>query len=202
MPEVEEKVIGPVRAEILTEKKAIEIEALDTHEDQFKKKRRAGERWLVTLKEAASYIPEVNERVTRTLELTTLNNRQYCTIENPIDKKTGLPRFGLREVRRGEGDGTSFFLQPGEELVNGRVEDVLVLGPDEALLLQAYEAFEDKSEGKAVKRSPGEKWMIRGPLEYIPPVEVGILEKRKTIPLDETERGSTLGTSTQGRCGL
>ena len=34
---------------------------------------------------------------------------------------------------------------------------------------------------------PGDRWMIRGPLEYVPPVEVEVATKRKAIPLDENE---------------
>lgn len=36
-------------------------------------------------------------------------------------------------------------------------------------------------------RQPGDRWMIRGPLEYVPPVEVDVATKRKAIPLDENE---------------
>ncbi|CAF3454583.1 unnamed protein product, partial [Rotaria sp. Silwood2] len=32
-----------------------------------------------------------------------------------------------------------------------------------------------------------DKWVIRGPKEYIPPVQVEVLQKRKAIPLDENE---------------
>ena len=38
-----------------------------------------------------------------------------------------------------------------------------------------------------VNRRPGDRWMIRGPLEYVPPVEVEVVTKRKAIPLDENE---------------
>ncbi len=34
---------------------------------------------------------------------------------------------------------------------------------------------------------PGDRWMIRGPLEYVPPVEVDVVTKRKALPLDENE---------------
>lgn len=37
------------------------------------------------------------------------------------------------------------------------------------------------------QRQPGDRWMIRGPLEYVPPVEVEVVTKRKAIPLDENE---------------
>jgi len=57
------------------------------------------------------------------------------------------------------------------------------LAEEEALLLRAKEAFEDGQ----VKHSPGDRWMIYGPTDYIPPVQVEIVEKRKAIPLDENE---------------
>ena len=34
---------------------------------------------------------------------------------------------------------------------------------------------------------PGDKWMIRGPKEYVPPVEVEVVMKRQAVPLDENE---------------
>lgn len=40
-------------------------------------------------------------------------------------------------------------------------------------------------EGKQME--PGTKWMIEGPCEYIAPIEVEIVEKRKLVPLDENE---------------
>ena len=57
------------------------------------------------------------------------------------------------------------------------------MGEQEALLLRAKENFKDNE----IFRKSGEKWMIRGPCEYIPPVEVEILELRHSIPLDENE---------------
>ena len=38
-----------------------------------------------------------------------------------------------------------------------------------------------------VNRRPGDRWMIRGPLEYVPPVKIEVVTKRKAIPLDENE---------------
>ena len=32
--------------------------------------------------------------------------------------------------------------------------------------------------GKKVHRTPGESWMVHGPTEYFPPIEVGTPEKR------------------------
>jgi len=87
--------------------------------------------------------------------------------------------MGAKQLRRGE---QSFFLLPGERLESG-IQSVYVLESDEALLLRAREAFKDE-EGP---RQPGDRWMIYGPCDYVPPVEVEIVERRKAIPLDETE---------------
>ena len=38
-----------------------------------------------------------------------------------------------------------------------------------------------------VDRMPGDRWMIRGPIEYVPPVEVEVVTRRKAMPLDENE---------------
>jgi major vault protein len=38
-----------------------------------------------------------------------------------------------------------------------------------------------------VNRAPGDRWMIRGPTEYVPPVEVEVVTRRTAIPLDENE---------------
>lgn len=178
LPCVEEEVVGTVDAKVLTDKDAIHLEALKSFTDAFGKPRAAGEQWLVTNKDVATHIPDVYERVLADVKVTTLNNRQYCVVVDPVDKN-GKNRFGELEIRRGE---LSFFLHPGERLRSG-IENIVVLGNDEALLLKALELFTD---GK-VQRKPGEKWMIRGPAEYIPPVQVAVLERRQAIALDENE---------------
>ncbi len=38
-----------------------------------------------------------------------------------------------------------------------------------------------------VDRQPGDRWMLKGPMEYIPPVEVEVIATRKAIPLHENE---------------
>merc|ERR1711977_170483 len=101
----------------------------------------------------------------------------------------GTQRLGMSELRKGE---ASFFLQPGETLKNG-IESVIVLADDEALLLQAVEGYDDADIDKdsgvetIIRRAPGDRWMVYGPREYIPPTEVNIIEKRQKIPLDENE---------------
>ena len=38
-----------------------------------------------------------------------------------------------------------------------------------------------------VERKPGDRWMMRGPMEYVPPVQVEVVAKSAAIPLDENE---------------
>jgi major vault protein len=180
LPTVEEEVVGFVNAKVLTDKDAIHVEALRSFTDIFGKKRRAGEQWLVTNKNAATHIPDVYEKVLADIKVTTLNNRQYCVVLDPVDQ-AGRNSVGSKEIRRGE---VSFFLHPGERLRNG-IESVIVLGKDEAILLKAVETFDDAISKGA--RKPGEKWMIYGPAEYVPPVQVELLERRQAIALDKNE---------------
>ena len=76
----------------------------------------------------------------------------------------------------------SFFLLPGERLEKG-IQNVYILGEDEGLILKTTEEFMDGKD----KRAPGDRWMIRGPREYVPPVEVEVVSQRKAIPLDANE---------------
>ena len=76
----------------------------------------------------------------------------------------------------------SFFLLPGERLEKG-IQNVYILGEDEGLILKTTEEFMDGED----KRAPGDRWMIRGPREYVPPVEVEVVSQRKAIPLDANE---------------
>jgi major vault protein len=176
---VEEEVVETVNAFVLTDKKALHLRATKTFTDARGKKRRAGEEWLVTLADAESHLPDVFEKVVGEVPVTVLNSRQYCVIVDPVDAKTGKPQLGKRELRKGE---VSFFLRPGERLEDG-IQNVHILDSEEALLLRAREAFVDGKDA----RKPGDRWMIYGPCDYVPPVNVTIVERRRVIPLDENE---------------
>lgn len=60
-------------------------------------------------------------------------------------------------------------MQPGEELEKNKINDVIVLGEDEALLLKAKTLYIDEDKKKY---QPGSIWMKMGPCDYIPPIEV------------------------------
>lgn len=178
LPGVDEEVVGLIDAYILTERTALHLRARRTFTDIRGHEHRAGEEWLVTLAETEAHIPDIYEEVIGEVDMTTLGEREWCLVANPVDG-TGQQQWGLREVRKGR---TWFFLHPGEVLEGG-IRQVYVLGEQEALLLQSREAFTDG----ATERKPGDLWMIEGPTDYIPPVQVEVLERRKAIPLDKNE---------------
>jgi len=51
--------------------------------------------------------------------------------------------------------------------------------------LRARDSYVDPESKK--ERKAGDRWMVEGPCDYVPPVEVEVVEKRKAIPLDENE---------------
>ena len=77
-------------------------------------------------------------QVVGVVNVTTLTNRQYCIILDPVGKDR-KPQLGQKKLIKGE---KSFFLQPGERLEKG-IQNVFVLGEDEGLILKANEAFKD-----------------------------------------------------------
>jgi major vault protein len=76
----------------------------------------------------------------------------------------------------------SFFLKPGEVLES--INDIHVLEEDESLLLICKEKF---IEENGSERVAGDRWLIIGPCEFVPSIEVEVVEKRKAIPLEHNE---------------
>ncbi len=182
LPGVDEEIASIINACVLTERKALHLRAKRTFTDIFGRQRKAGDEWLVTIDDAEIHIPDVYEEVVGEVAITTLSDREWCTVVDPIGED-GKPQLGKREIRQGR---TSFFLHPGESLENG-IQKVYVLGEQESLLLRAKEAFTEGAGDNLIQRQPGDLWMIAGPRDYIPRVEVEVLEKRKAIPLDKNE---------------
>lgn len=178
LPGAYEEVVDVVNAYVLTEKKALHMRSLKTFKDDFGVVRKNGEEWLIKMSDTETHIPNVYEEVIGVVNITTLTNRQYCVVLDPVDAK-GNPQFGRKKLMKGE---KSFFLMPGERLEKG-IQNIYVLGEDEGLILKAVEGFVDSG----TERKPGDRWMIRGPVEYVPPVEVEVVTKRTAIPLDENE---------------
>ncbi|XP_070703289.1 major vault protein [Pempheris klunzingeri] len=203
LPGAHEEVIDIVNAFILTDKKALHVRALRPFKDTGGRDRRTGEEWLVTMADREAHIPSVAEEVVGVVDVTTLSSRQYCVVLDPVGPD-GKPQLGQKRVVKGE---RSFFLQPGEHLERG-IQDVYVLSEEEGLVLRAVEAFNDieereeeeeeeeeevmqerakRSRRSGVLRRPGDRWMLRGPIEYVPPATVEVMLRRQAIPLDENE---------------
>lgn len=49
------------------------------------------------------------------------------------------------------------------------------------------EEGESRTKKGGIQRRPGDRWMLRGPIEYVPPATVEVLLSRDAIPLDENE---------------
>uniref|UniRef100_A0A4W5PDM0 Major vault protein n=1 Tax=Hucho hucho TaxID=62062 RepID=A0A4W5PDM0_9TELE len=176
LPGAHEEVLDIVNAFILTDKKALHVRALRPFRDAGGRDRRTGEEWLVTMAEREAHIPSVAEEVVGVVNVTTLSSRQYCVILDPVGPD-GKPQLGQKRVCKGE---RSFFLQPGEHLEEG-IQDVYILSEEEGLVLRAL------SRRGGVQRRPGDRWMLRGPIEYVPPAAVEVMLRRQAIPLDENE---------------
>lgn len=200
LPGAHEEVVDIVNAFILNDKKALHVRALRPFKDAGGRQRHTGEEWLVTIADRDAHIPSVSEEVVGVVDVTTLSSRQYCVILDPVGTD-GKPQLGQKRVVKGE---RSFFLQPGEHLENG-IQDVYVLSEEEGLVLRAVEAFNDideqeyeeegdeeeertkRSRKDGMLRRPGDRWMLRGPIEYVPPATVDVVLRREAIPLDENE---------------
>jgi len=182
LPGVYEEIVSNFSASFLTDKRAVHVSATQTFTDRSGTQRKSGEEYLVTSKEMESFIPDVYETVVGNVDITTLTNRQYAIVLNPVGSD-GKPRLGSKKLIKGE---VSFFLQPGESLEGG-IKNVFVLGDQEGIVLKAIEGFSDTSVVPTVERQPGDLWMLKGPMEYIPSVHVEVVTKRRAIPLHENE---------------
>lgn len=183
LPTVDEKVVALVEPQSLLQTRALHLRAIDTFKDVYGIARKAGEEWLVTHEMAEKHLQDVYEEIVGAVNITVLTKLQYCVVLDPV--KNGKNQYGARELRKGE---SCFFLLPGERLEGG-IQNIYVLGQEEALLLRAKEQFVDTSSepGKSIPRTPGDLWMIGGPCDYVPTVEVEVVQKRQSIPLDENE---------------
>jgi len=182
LPGVFEEVIQIVDGHTLTLNNALHLKAEKSLVDGIGKKRVAGEEYLITEEDAQLYIPEVGEIVHKEIERTVLAKQQFCVVLNPYTAD-GTQMFGRRELRKGE---CSFFLKPGEKLESG-IQNAYLLQDDEGLILRAMENHVDSTGDAPVNRTPGDTWMMTGPLVYIPPVEVKVVDLRKPIALSKNE---------------
>jgi major vault protein len=172
MPTAEIQIIETRKGYVLNDFTALHLRALQDFTDFYGKKRRAGEEWLIDKSVKDVHIIDAPEDLVQEKKIIVLTQNQFCIIKNPICKKTGMPLFGRSEIRRGE---AKFFLQPKEELYEG-IKNIMVINEEEALLVRAMVPYFDKRTKKDYK--PGQKWLIKGPIDFIPENEIEVIEKR------------------------
>ncbi|XP_033098795.1 major vault protein-like [Anneissia japonica] len=188
LPGVFEEYVEEIKAYVLNDNIGLHMLAEHNCVDALGRKRKAGQSWLITKDQAEAYIPEIGEVVTNIVQKTVLAKGEYCVIYDPVDA-AGKVQLGQKELRKGV---SCFFLHPNEEIFHG-IKKEFVLSEDEAVVLVAVEAFKDDAfPGKPI-RNPGDRWMIRGPASYIPPIQVKVMDQglkqfvRKAISLAENE---------------
>lgn len=181
IPSAEEEIVKLEKAIILSNMIGIIIEASSSFVDIYGINRKPGETWLLTSQETSIHIIDVNERLKSIINRTVLSKDDYCYIRNPYNDKLKKNEYGKVIVKTGE---DSFFLKPDEVLVEGKILKKRVLSKDLALLVLCNQEFTDESQ---VVRRPGERWLVKGPCSYVPPVEVKILEDRERICLNDSE---------------
>jgi len=175
---INEVMVEIVTGNILTDKRALQLTATRTFTDVYGVTRKAGEEWLVTKDMGSVHICDVYEKIVQQVDITVLKNNEYCYLLNPLEN--GVNQMGRKILIKGP---KAFFLKPGE-LLDGGIKQNYILSDDEGLLLKAVEPFVSETEGK---KAAGDYWMVHGPRNYVPEVEVQVVERRKAIPLDTTE---------------
>jgi major vault protein len=185
-----EILIDAVRGKIINDKQALRIEAKNSFVDLYGVSRSAGEIWLITSDISSTHIEDVHETILDMKDKIVLNRWQYCIILDPVEfdetnenkkyMRKAVNQFGKKILRRGE---ASFFLMPGERLIDNKIHENIILASDQALLVKAIENYEDEYG----KHLAGERWMIYGSRNFVPPIEIEIIEIRNTIPMDDSE---------------
>lgn len=179
MESINEKSISSCPTEIIDDNHALHLKANNTFIDSYGNQRNAGDEYLITRDISNLHCYGVYEEIISLNKRVVLTCDEYVIIENPYNPLTRKNELGKLKQIEGE---SSFFLYPGE--IMRPIQSVYVLTEQDALLLQAIESYKDDKNNKVVS---GEKWMIKGPCRYVPPIEVRVLESRNVIPLDKTE---------------
>ncbi|GFR87232.1 major vault protein-like [Elysia marginata] len=183
LPGVFEEVISVDKSYTITPHTALHLKATMTLTDVMGSHRHAGEEWLLTSDMTPEYLGQVGVKVVKVVKLTVVRKGQYAVILNPVDEN-GKAQLGQKSLRVGL---CSFFVHPYESLDKQTVQNARILSEQESLVLRAINDFTETVEGKKIKRKTGDQWLINGPCNYIPPVEVEIIKQRSTIPLNKND---------------
>ena len=180
--DLKERRVRKVLSVTLATNEGVHVSANKAFVDSNGVRRRAGDTWTILSEETESFLPPPEVKVVKKIKKVILKEEEYCYLNDPWDAEAKRNRLGTKVLKVGP---DSFYLQPFES--NSLISTRYHLEDEDALLLVANEAFQDTSDATPIERKAGVSWMIRGPRSYCPPVEVKVLEKRRSIPLSETE---------------
>mmetsp|Transcript_6448 Transcript_6448/g.18275 ORF Transcript_6448/g.18275 Transcript_6448/m.18275 type:complete len:486 (+) Transcript_6448:89-1546(+) len=204
IPDVSQRVVGVRDSVVLSDRLGLWVRAERAFYDEvFGKSRVAGEEWLVTAADTPAFLPVAEVTVFARVQPVTLKADEYCTITNPRDSETGTLLYGRVVVRRGI---ANLFPSPGEEF--SRVRKAIVLDHTTAVALIATQTFvdlpapvsreewenqsrwtdEEKVAANGVRRKAGERWLVYGPREFVPPPQAEFTVMSALLPVDPLQK--------------
>uniref|UniRef100_A0A673BLD6 Major vault protein n=1 Tax=Sphaeramia orbicularis TaxID=375764 RepID=A0A673BLD6_9TELE len=172
LPGAHEEVIDIVNAFILTDKKALHVRALRPFKDAGGRDRRTGEEWLVTMADRGGERGQCDHAELQTV----------LRGPGPV-RPDGKPQLGKKRVVRWVRTRAS----GGPDVWSSSNMSFVSLRGSEAEEEELMQERAKRSRRSGVLRRPGDRWMLRGPIEYVPPATVEVVLRRQAIPLDENE---------------
>ncbi|EGC33256.1 hypothetical protein DICPUDRAFT_95079 [Dictyostelium purpureum] len=170
---------------VLNDNKAIIVKATRKFTDDDGIERKKGDTWLITKSDTPLYLPQPTVKVEKEVNITSLTALQYTIIDNPWDEETQSNKLGERKIVKGP---KNFFTFPGESYTT--VHNVMVLEAEDAVHVKVMENFEEtivvpgennNNTIKTIQRKSGTKYDVFGPREYIPPLTVEVIKRKKAI---------------------
>lgn len=118
---------------------------------------------------------KANERLLTKKACVVVGEDQYVIIQNPLDPKTGKCRIGDREVIV----GPRVLALAYDEVIEGEIQSVHLLGEGQALQLQMIVDHED--------RPAGFMWQEKGPKRFVPSKYERIVRQLNVILINQNE---------------
>lgn len=115
----------------------------------------------------------------------TVKDNEWVIVKNYYDPTLKQCTMGKREVRQGP---VVFSLYPGEEVESGGVQKAYVLNSNQAIIVQATDSFTCTStDGKEEIHQAGEKWVVKGPVNFIPNKNEKVIRQMDSINVSQNQ---------------
>ncbi|OXB55460.1 hypothetical protein ASZ78_012579 [Callipepla squamata] len=194
IPRKEVEVVEILQATIIRHNQAIRLRARKECLDRQGMRRVTGEEWLV--KRVGAYLPGVYEEVVDIVDAYVLTDKKalHLRATRTFEDAQGHVRRTGEEWLVTQEQSEAYIPDVFEEVVAevmvttlGPRQYCVVLnpvGPNGQPQLGQQRVVKDGTE---VTRRAGDRWLARGPLEYVPPAEVTVLERRQAVALADNE---------------